>query len=99
MFRAKKIYFEYFKKTYEMKLMEYSKEINGDNELLDKNLCSTIKDFQYFVRIMTKIIIISYNLRKYHLIFKENSVTKDSIYNLVLIGPQISIMLENAYLN
>ena len=93
MFLAKKLYSEYFQKNYEEKLK------SCHSELLEKELGLAVKDFKTFAKIMTEIVIISYNLGKYNLIFNENLVTRDAVLNLILndfFSWEIGKMFENA---
>jgi len=76
---AKKVYSEYFQKTYEQKLAN-----DCHSELLEKQLNLAVRDFKTFVRIMSEVIILSYNLGKYYLINPETLITREAICNLIL---------------
>ena len=79
MYFAKKLFFEYFKKSYEKKLNE-----NLKNEEIEKYLIIAVRDLKSYIKLITEIIVISYNLNKYRLIFTQNLITKDCIQSFVL---------------
>lgn len=93
MFLAKKLYSEYFQKKYEEKLQKCH------SELLEKELGVAVKDFKTFAKIMAEIVILSYNLGKYQLIFNENLITREAVSNLILndfFSWEIGKIFENA---